>query len=67
LLTDHGLRIRRQYGSDRFDEEIPAGHVLEQSPDSGSLMKRGAAVEIVVSMGPERLTVPDVEGRTLQA
>jgi serine/threonine-protein kinase len=66
-LTDQGLRVRRTYDSDRFDEEIPAGHVLEQSPDSGSLMKRGAAVEVAVSLGPERLAVPDVEGKTLQA
>lgn len=66
-LTDQGLRVRRSYDSDRFDEEIPAGHVLEQSPDSGSLMKRGAAVEVVVSLGPERLTVPAIEGKTLQA
>lgn len=67
LLIDHGLRLRRQYDADRYDEEIPAGRVLEQSPGSGSLMKRGAAVEVVVSLGPERLRVPNVEGETLQA
>lgn len=67
LLADQGLRLRRKYQSDRFDEEIPAGHVLEQSPGSGSLMKRGAAVEVMVSLGPERLTVPEVEGKALQA
>ena len=66
LLADHGLRLRRQYSSDRFDEEIPAGHVLEQSPSSGGLMKRGAGVEVIVSLGPERLTVPNVEGQALQ-
>lgn len=67
LLTDHGLRYRRQYDRDQFDEEMPLGHVLEQSPGAGSLMKRGAAVEVVVSLGPERLLVPDVGGKTLQA
>jgi len=67
LLADSGLRLRRQYSSDRFDEEIPTGHILEQSPSSGGLMKRGAAVEVVVSLGPERLTVPGVEGKALQA
>jgi serine/threonine-protein kinase len=66
LLADHGLRLRRQYGSDRFDEEIPVGHVLEQSPAAGGLMKRGAGVEVLVSLGPERLTVPNVEGQALQ-
>lgn len=67
LLADHGLRLRREYSADRYDEEIPEGHVLEQSPASGGLMKRGAAVEVVVSQGPERMTVPDVEGQALQA
>ena len=66
-LADHGLRLRRQYNSDRYDEQIPAGHVLEQTPGAGSLMKRGAAVEVIVSLGPERLTVPAVAGDTLQA
>lgn len=67
LLADQGLRLRRKYDLDRYDEEIPVGHVLEQSPGSGSMMKRGAAVEVALSMGPERLTVPDIEGKPLQA
>lgn len=67
LLADQGLRLRRKYDLDRYDEEIPVGHVLEQSPGSGSMMKRGAAVEVAMSMGPERLTVPDIGGKTLQA
>ena len=45
MLADHGLRYRRQYDRDQFDEDMPLGHVLEQSPGAGSLMKRGAAVE----------------------
>jgi len=56
-LIDHGLILRRLWASDRFDDEVPAGHGLQQSPRSASLVKRGAAVEVVVSLGPERLTV----------
>lgn len=67
LLVDDGLRLRRSYDADRYDEEIPAGHVLEQSPNPGSLVKRGAAVQVVVSLGPERLLVPDLTGQSLQA
>ena len=65
-LIDHGLSLRRLWASDRFDEQIPSGHVLHQSPGPASLVKRGAAVEVVVSLGPERLTVPAVEGQALQ-
>jgi beta-lactam-binding protein with PASTA domain len=67
MLGDQGLRLRRKYDLDRYDEEIPTGHILEQSPGSGSMVKRGAAIEVSVSMGPERLTVPDLGGKTLQA
>lgn len=67
LLVDNGLRMRRHYEGDRYDEDIPAGHVLEQSPNAGSLVKRGAAVETTISLGPERIIVPDVEGQALQA
>ena len=67
LVVDSGLSLRRSYEADRYDEEIPAGHVLEQIPGSGSLVKRGATVTIVVSLGPERLVVPDLEGKALQA
>jgi len=66
-LIDHGLILRRLWASDRFDDEMPAGHGLQQSPRSASLVKRGAAVEVVVSLGPERLTVPLIEGQALQA
>jgi serine/threonine-protein kinase len=65
-LIDHGLSLRRLWASDRFDEDIPAGHVLQQSPRATSLVKRGAAVEVVISLGPERLRVPAVEGQALQ-
>ncbi len=65
-LIDHGLILRRLWASDRFDDEVPAGHVLQQSPRSASLVKRGAAVEVAVSLGPERLTVPLIEGQAMQ-
>ena len=67
IVRDQGLRLRRNYDADRFDEEIEAGNVVDQSPGSGSFVKRGGIVEVSVSMGPERLVVPDVEGQTLQA
>lgn len=66
-LVDNGLRLRRNYEADRYDEEVEAGEVLEQSPKAGSLVKRGAGVEVVVSLGPERLVVPDLTGQALQA
>jgi len=50
--------------SERFDDNAPAGIVLTQNPGAGGKADSGSTVEIVVSKGPEMLTVPDVVGQT---
>ena len=47
---------------ERYDDEVPAGHVLRQRPASGSLVKRGGRVEVAVSLGPQVVAVPDLDG-----
>jgi serine/threonine-protein kinase len=66
LLQDHGLElvVREE---PRYDEDVPRGHVLLQSPKGGSLVKRGSNVEIVTSLGQELIQVPQLEGQALQA
>ncbi len=66
-LGDQGLGLRRNTEADRYHDEIPEGLVLQQSPAAGSLVKRGSAVEVTISLGPELLEVPDVRGQGLQA
>ena len=51
----------------RTDELVPAGQVLEQSPDRGSRVRRGATVTLVLSLGPDRRVVPDVAGQDVAA
>ena len=41
---------------------VPAGDVISQSPVSGSEVPFGSAVDIVVSLGPLLVTVPDLVG-----
>ncbi len=55
-LRELGLRVEveRQY-----DDEVPAGEVISQSPDEGTLFK-GDPVALVVSRGPELVEVPSV-------
>jgi serine/threonine-protein kinase len=43
---------------EEYDDEVPAGHVLTQTPTSGTL-HRGDTVRLVVSKGPELVAVPD--------
>jgi beta-lactam-binding protein with PASTA domain len=67
LLTDQGLEARRRDDETRYDEEIPAGHVVAQQPGSRSLVKRGSVVRLILSQGPNQVRVPDVTGRAPQA
>jgi serine/threonine-protein kinase len=67
LLVDQGLAARRDPERDRYDEQVVPGHVLDQRPRAGSLVKRGSAVEIVLSRGPLQVLVPDLTGQAIQA
>ena len=67
LLVDHGLSLRRTAGSGRPDDTVPAGRVLEHRPKAGSLVKRGAAIEVVLSLGQRLARVPDLAGQAVGA
>lgn len=56
-LEELGLRVADV--ERRFDEDAPAGQVLDVSPAPGTTLTRGSEVSLVVNSG---LTVPDVEG-----
>lgn len=67
MLADQGLVLRRAEGGGRFDPDIPAGAVVIQEPAPRTLVKRGSPVEVVLSLGPERLTVPELTDKGLPA
>ncbi|KRF41097.1 serine/threonine protein kinase [Terrabacter sp. Soil810] len=56
-ITKAGLTVRR--GEDVNSDAVPAGQVVSQSPDKGTL-HRGDAVTVVVSKGPVMVQVPNV-------
>jgi serine/threonine-protein kinase len=66
-LADSGLRITLAEGGGRYHPRVPAGHVIEQTPSASALVKRGTAVVSVVSLGPQRLSVPELESKSLQS
>ncbi len=67
LLTDQGLLLEWSQEGERYDEHVPAGHVLIQKPRAGTLVKRGSEVTVILSRGPRRIEVPAVIGNSLQA
>ncbi|PMC75768.1 MULTISPECIES: Stk1 family PASTA domain-containing Ser/Thr kinase [unclassified Brachybacterium] len=51
---------------ERFDDEVPAGHVITADPSTGSDVKKGAAIHVVVSKGIQTFPVPALEGLSLE-
>ncbi|MGB9373074.1 MAG: Stk1 family PASTA domain-containing Ser/Thr kinase [Jiangellales bacterium] len=45
-----------------FSDDVDKGRVISQDPSEGTLF-RGEAISMIVSLGPETVVVPDVEGR----
>ena len=41
---------------------VPAGRVMDQDPPAGSYATKGTAVNLVISIGPTMVIVPDVVG-----
>lgn len=67
LLLDQGLRVRRLEDEDRFDDAMPPGLVLQHDPAAGSLVKKGSAVDIILSRGQQLVEVPDLSSQAIQA
>ena len=51
----------------RFDEEIAKGKIIESVPPGGGKVDAGGIVELIISKGPERYTVPTITGLTPEA
>ena len=56
VLKRRGLKVER---TAEYDDDVPAGLVIAQDPDGGTLFK-GDTVSIRVSLGPELVEVPNV-------
>ncbi len=51
-----GLKVSEQPA--RFDETVPAGSVVVQRPAPNGRVRKGGTVQLVLSKGPDRRTVP---------
>lgn len=51
--------------AEEFSEDIEKGLVISLSAEPGSEVARGTTITVVVSKGPDVVTVPDVRGKSL--
>lgn len=64
-LTSEQLKLWPQ--GNRFDGTVPPDFIAAQDPPAGTKLKKGRSVRVWLSLGPERRTVPRVEGESLQS
>jgi len=61
-LTKVGFRVSEV---EQNDDTVKKDHVIETRPAEGTPLNKGSTVTLVVSSGPEQVTVPDETGKTL--
>jgi serine/threonine-protein kinase len=66
--NDAGQRRLRIKVTDRKNHpKIGSGRVIEQDPPAGTSIKENRTLRVVLSMGPRKTTVPDVQGQALRS
>ena len=64
LLSDNSLKIVVE--DEVFDGEIEKDHIISQLPRAESKVKEGREVTVVISLGPDEVQVPALQGKTEQ-
>jgi serine/threonine-protein kinase len=62
-LTAKRFKVVR---TDEFSDTVPAGQVIRHTPVAGAEAPRDSTVTVVVSKGPDLVTVDDYEGQTVE-
>lgn len=65
IAAEDGLAA--QVDSNYYSPSVPEGRVLSQTPTSGTLVRRGWEVRLALSLGPQRVTIPQVVGQSDRA
>ncbi len=60
-------RLRIKVSGRKNHPRVGAGRVIEQDPLPGTLIKESRTLRVVLSMGPRKTTVPDVQGQALRS
>jgi eukaryotic-like serine/threonine-protein kinase len=55
-----GVVVERQF----YSPDIPEGRIMSQVPLAGVKVRRGWAIRVAQSLGPQRIAIPDVTGQS---
>jgi eukaryotic-like serine/threonine-protein kinase len=59
--------LAAQVDSKYYSGLVPEGRVLSQTPAAGTLVRSGWEVRLALSLGPQRVTIPQVVGKSDRA
>jgi eukaryotic-like serine/threonine-protein kinase len=62
-LASFGFEVERQY----YSPNVPEGKILSQMPTAGTLIRSGWQIRVALSLGPQRVQIPDVLGESERA
>jgi beta-lactam-binding protein with PASTA domain len=57
-----GLGLNLNVDNRYYSSDVAAGHILTQSPDPGTVVRREWRVRVSESLGPQKVDVPDAVG-----
>jgi beta-lactam-binding protein with PASTA domain len=61
------LSLATQIDGQFYSASVPEGRVLSQTPDPGTVVRRGWELRLAVSVGPQRVAIPQVVGESQRA
>ena len=67
--TDQNYKdnVKFKITSKVYSEEYAAGQIINQNPKAGEIVENGTTVEVVVSLGPQIITMPKISNMTYEA
>ncbi|MBO0911655.1 MAG: PASTA domain-containing protein [Acidobacteria bacterium] len=65
LAEQSGLGV--QAGTSYYSSTVPEGRVLSQGPAPGAVVRRGFEVQLALSLGPQRISIPQLIGESSRA
>ena len=62
LMQTHALGLQLSVEDHFYSPTIPAGHILVQRPQAGTLVRRSWRVRVSESLGSQNVTIPNLSG-----
>ncbi len=63
LIEQYDLTVEAREEDEQYSDELDAGYIISTTPAEGEALKQGDTIYLVVSKGPEQVTLPSFVGQ----